>query len=139
MRRVLLPMIKQLESLIEQDADKELEDKYQSNLEYVSKLLESCHGSNAEHEAKSMLRVLGFDEVGDAAPLSSLSGGLRMRVALACSFFINPEILLLDEPTNHLDMVRILTLTLSPRCSGLKTSSEVTRDHFYLLPMTEPS
>lgn len=49
-----------------------------------------------------MLRVLGFDSTGDKAPLNSLSGGLRMRVALACSFFINPDILLLDEPTNQL-------------------------------------
>ena len=57
-----------------------------------------------------MLRVLGFDETGEQAPLSSLSGGLRMRVALACAFFINPDILLLDEPTNHLDLPSVLWL-----------------------------
>lgn len=33
-----------------------------------------------------------------------------MRVALACSFFINPDLLLLDEPTNHLDLPSVLWL-----------------------------
>jgi len=33
-----------------------------------------------------------------------------MRVALACAFFINPDILLLDEPTNHLDLPSVLWL-----------------------------
>jgi len=57
-----------------------------------------------------MLRVLGFDEIGEKSLMSSLSGGLRMRVALAAAFFINPELLLLDEPTNHLDLPSVLWL-----------------------------
>lgn len=80
------------------------------NLNYVEQQKALVHGDNALTVATSMLRVLGFDEIGEKAPLSSLSGGLRMRVALACSFFINPDLLLLDEPTNHLDLPSVLWL-----------------------------
>ncbi len=64
----------------------------------------------AESRAASILAGLGFDEAAQHRPCSSLSGGWRMRVALAAVLFSEPDLLLLDEPTNYLDLEGTLWL-----------------------------
>jgi ATPase subunit of ABC transporter with duplicated ATPase domains len=46
---------------------------------------------------------LKFDDIKLNGPTSALSGGWRMKLALARCILIKPDIMLLDEPTNHLD------------------------------------
>ena len=64
----------------------------------------------APARAAAILAGLGFDETAQAAPCASLSGGMRMRVALGAVLFRQPDLLLLDEPTNHLDLEAALWL-----------------------------
>ncbi len=80
------------------DADRfaELEDEFQR-----------LGGYSAEAHASSILEGLGLPTEVHHDPLSTLSGGFKLRVLLAQVLASTPDVLLLDEPTNHLDILSI--------------------------------
>lgn len=72
--------------------------------------LEALHAWQQPARAATLLAGLGFSEAQQQQPVSSFSGGWRMRLNLAQVLLSDSDLLLLDEPTNHLDLDAILWL-----------------------------
>ncbi len=108
---------KEKELLRQQRALGDSEDSAMADLEAVNAELETVYermvsigASTAEARAGEILAGLRFSDEMQQHTTESLSGGWRMRVALAGALFIEPDLLMLDEPTNHLDLEAVLWL-----------------------------
>ena len=73
----------------------------------LEEVVERHDGYTAESRAAAILEGLGLPAGIHHDPLSTLSGGFRLRVLLAQVLASTPDALLLDEPTNHLDILSI--------------------------------
>ncbi|KAI1079471.1 P-loop containing nucleoside triphosphate hydrolase protein [Whalleya microplaca] len=78
--------------------------------------------SEIESRAKKILAGLGFTDSYIQKSISSLSGGWKMRTALAAALLQETDILILDEPTNFLDLLGIMWL--QHHLTGLAESSD---------------
>jgi ATP-binding cassette subfamily F protein 3 len=67
-------------------------------------------GYDARSRAGRLMHGLGFTTADESRPVSSFSGGWRVRLNVAQALMCRSDLLLLDEPTNHLDLDAILWL-----------------------------
>jgi ATPase subunit of ABC transporter with duplicated ATPase domains len=76
----------------------------------VQEEYEHLGGYSLEAQAREVLHGLGFEDDQIDGDAGALSGGWKMRVALARVLLGRPDVLLMDEPTNHLDIESIIWL-----------------------------
>ena len=76
----------------------------------VQEEYEHLGGYALESQAREVLHGLGFDDEQIDGDVGALSGGWKMRVAMARVLLGRPDVLLMDEPTNHLDIESIIWL-----------------------------
>jgi ATPase subunit of ABC transporter with duplicated ATPase domains len=76
----------------------------------VQEEYEHLGGYGLEAQAREVLHGLGFDDARIDGDVGLLSGGWKMRVAMARVLLGAPDVLLMDEPTNHLDIESIVWL-----------------------------
>jgi len=80
-----------------------------------------------EKEIRETLASVGFSEERQQHSIGSLSGGWKMKLALARAMLFKADILLLDEPTNHLDVVNVAWL--ENYLTGLKNCTSIIVSH----------
>ncbi len=76
----------------------------------VQARFEELDGYSLEGKAREILAGLGFDDAMMDGDVGALSGGWKMRVALAQILLMRPDAMLLDEPSNHLDLESLIWL-----------------------------
>ncbi|RVU21027.1 ABC-F family ATP-binding cassette domain-containing protein [Methylobacterium oryzihabitans] len=76
----------------------------------VQARFEELGGYALEGRAQEVLAGLSFSQEMMDGDVGALSGGWKMRVALARILLMNPDVMLLDEPSNHLDIESLIWL-----------------------------
>ncbi len=94
-------------------ADPEQADKLDEILERFGEVqarFEELGGYALEGKAREVLAGLSFSQEMMEGDVGKLSGGWKMRVALARILLMRPDVMLLDEPSNHLDLESLIWL-----------------------------
>ena len=96
---------------LEKERLEALEEEIMSNegpedprLDAIYERLDRMDPATFDKRAGELLYGLGFSQAMMTRKTKDMSGGWRMRVALAQALFVRPTLLVLDEPTNHLDL-----------------------------------
>ncbi|KAA8646933.1 hypothetical protein EYZ11_005680 [Aspergillus tanneri] len=114
---------------VEHDLD--AADTEQTVIGWTMKKLREVGLDIQQTEVETKLEEFGFLREQFEGPITSLSGGWKMKLALARAVFESPDILLLDEPTNHLDVKNVAWLE-NYLCTSPCTSIIVSHDSKFL-------
>ncbi|RDW83734.1 putative translation elongation factor eEF-3 [Aspergillus mulundensis] len=114
---------------VEHDLDSA--DTEQTVVGWTMKKLREVGLEPVQAEVEAKLEEFGFLRAQFEGPITALSGGWKMKLALCRAVFENPDILLLDEPTNHLDVKNVAWLENYLRTSPC-TSIIVSHDSKFL-------
>ncbi|MSV35083.1 MAG: ABC-F family ATP-binding cassette domain-containing protein [Bryobacterales bacterium] len=99
-----------LQHAMEDPARADEMDRILDRFGHVQEEYEHLGGYALEAQAREVLHGLGFQDDQIDGDVGNLSGGWKMRVALARVLLGRPDVLLMDEPTNHLDIESIIWL-----------------------------
>lgn len=91
------------EKIAEDPSNTELLDTYS----HREPLFREKDGYNFRYKIRLILNYFKFKEEDYNRPITSFSGGERMKIAFVKLLLLNPSLLILDEPTNHLDISTI--------------------------------
>ena len=110
---------------VEHDLDSE--DTEMTTIDWTMKKLKEVGIETSQADVEKQLGDFGFTEDMTKNLITALSGGWKMKLALARAVFEDPDILLLDEPTNHLDVKNVKWLEdylMSSPCTSIIVSHD---------------
>ena len=107
---VVATELKELEAAMADPARADEMDEMVERYGDVQARFEELDGYALEGRAREVLAGLGFSQEMMDGDVGALSGGWKMRVALARILLMRPDVMLLDEPTNHLDLESLIWL-----------------------------
>lgn len=96
-----------LEDLCEKIADDPSNTELLDTYSHREPLFREKDGYNFRYKIRLILNYFKFKKEDYNRPITSFSGGERMKIAFAKLLLLNPSLLILDEPTNHLDISTI--------------------------------
>ena len=102
--------LKQLEEALADPARADEMDKILDRFGEVQARFDELGGYALDARAREILAGLGFSPQMQDGDVADLSGGWKMRVALARILLMRPDAMLLDEPSNHLDLESLIWL-----------------------------
>ncbi|NVJ09865.1 ABC-F family ATP-binding cassette domain-containing protein [Myxococcus sp. AM001] len=102
--------LKELEAAMADPDQADHMDKLVERYGLVQGRFEELGGYALEGRAREILAGLGFTQEMMDGDVGALSGGWKMRVALARILLMRPDAMLLDEPSNHLDIESLIWL-----------------------------
>ena len=106
-------------------------DKILERFGEVQEEYEHLGGYALESQAREVLHGLGFDDARIDGDVGALSGGWKMRVAMARVLLGRPDVLLMDEPTNHLDIESIIWLEAFLKTLRRRAADDVARSRLH--------